>query len=89
MRKPKKFKYDHAEGYCFPTWLTLLDTDKRRFEGVLKMRRGKKEALLQLQADVKAVLARLLITYPGSRAERDYKDLNTQINNLLAKMQKG
>ena len=34
------------------------------------------------------MLDKLLLAYPGSRAERDYKDLDAQIRQLEAKLQK-
>ena len=92
--KTRRYRYDRAEGYCLPTWLTPYEGHAKRF-GVIKAAAlntkefGRRVALLAaLRQEVSAMLDKLLISYPGSRAERDYKDLDAQIRQLEAKLQK-
>lgn len=95
--KTSRYRYDRAEGYCLPTWLTPYAWHARRFGVISRIKAvtpnakefGRRVALLAaLRQEVSAMLDKLLISYPGSRAERDYKDLNAQIRQLEAKLQK-
>lgn len=95
--KTCRYRYDKAEGYCLPTWLTPYAGHARRFGVISRIKAatpnakefGRRVALLAaLRQEVSVMLDKLLISYPGSRAERDYKDLNAQIRQLEAKLQK-
>ena len=92
--KTRRYRYDRAEGYCLPTWLTPYEGHAKRFSGIKAAAPSAREfsrrvaLLAALQQEVSAMLDKLLISYPGSRAERDYKDLYTHIRQLEAKLQK-
>lgn len=91
------YRYDRAEGYCLPTWLTPYAGHAKRFGIISRIKAATPNAkdfdrrvalLAALRQEVSAVLDKLLLAYPGSRAERDYKDLDAQIRQLEAKLQK-
>lgn len=92
--KTRRYRYDRAEGYCLPTWLTPYAGHAGRFDMLKAAAPSARELskrvalLVALRQEVSAMLDKLLITYPGSRAERDYKDLDVQIRQLEAKLQK-
>lgn len=95
--KTRRYRYDRVEGYCLPSWLTPYAGHERRFGVISRIKAatpnarefGRRVSLLAaLRQEVSAMLDKLLITYPGSRAERDYKDLYTQIRQLEAKLLK-
>lgn len=92
--KTRRYRYDRAEGYCLPAWLTPYEGHAKRFGGIkaaaLDAREfGRRVALLAaLRREVLVILDKLRIAYPGSRAERDYKDLDAQIRQLEARLQK-
>lgn len=95
--KTRRYRYDRAEGYCLPTWLTPYAGHERRFGVISRIKAatpkakdfGRRVALLAaLRQEVSAMLDKLLVAYPGSRAERDYKDLDAQIRQLEARLQK-
>lgn len=95
--KTRRYRYDRAEGYCLPTWLTPYAGHAKRFGVISRIKAATPNAkdfnrcvvlLAALRQEVSAMLSRLLIAYPGSRAERDYKDLDVQIRQLEAKLQK-
>lgn len=95
--KTRRYRYDRAEGYCLPAWLTPYAGHERRFGVISRIKAATPKAkdykrrvvlLSALRQEVSAMLDKLLISYPGSRAERDYKDLYTQIRQLEAKLLK-
>lgn len=92
--KTRRYRYDRAEGYCLPTWLTPYAGHAKRFGGIKAAALNAKEfgrrvaLLAALRQEVSAMLNKLRISYPGSRAECDYKDLDAQIRQLEAKLQK-
>lgn len=92
--KTRRYRYDRAEGYCLPTWLTPYAGHAGRFGGIKAAAPSAREfsrrvaLLAALRQEVLVMLDKLRIAYPGSRAERDYKDLDVQIRQLEAKLQK-
>ena len=91
--KTRRYRYDKAEGYCLPTWLTPYAGHAGRFSRIKvatpnTREFGRRVVLAALRREVSAMLDKLRISYPGSRAERDYKDLDAEIRQLEAKLQK-
>lgn len=95
--KTRRYRYDRTEGYCLPTWLTPYAGHERRYGVISRIKAATPKAkdysrcvalLAALRQEVSVMLDKLLISYPGSRAERDYKDLYTQIRQLEAKLLK-
>lgn len=95
--KTRRYRYDRAEGYCLPSWLTPYAGHAKRFGVISRIKAATPAAkdfsrrvalLAALRQEVSAMLDKLLLAYPGSRAERDYKDLDVQIRQLEAKLQK-
>lgn len=89
-------RYSAQEGFCLPSWLTPYEGHARQFAALQRMqaktsRRKAFEkrvaAAAALRREVLAVLDGLRLTYPGSRAERDYKDLYVQIKKFEAALQ--
>ena len=95
--KKCRYRYDRAEGYCLPSWLTPYAGHAKRFGVISRIKAATPNAkdfsrrvalLAALRQEVSAMLDKLLLANPGSRAERDYKDLDAQIRQLEAKLQK-
>lgn len=92
-----RVRYNAQEGFCLPSWLTPYEGHARQFAALQRMQAKTSKskafekritAVAALRREVLAVLDSLYLTYPGSRAERDYKDLYLQIKQLEAKLLK-
>ena len=86
-----------SEGFCLPAWLSDCGRYERQHaalggEGQPKKAgsaswHNRQQALCVLLHDIHGELVQMHLAYPGSRAERAYKDLYTTIRGELSALQ--
>ncbi len=96
-RRKREAAYMPSEGFCLPAWLSDVGRYEQQHAALGRQGRPKKagsaswykrqQALCALLHDIRGQLVQLHLTYPGSRAERAYKDLYTTIRGELAALQ--
>lgn len=86
-RRKREAAYMPSEGFCLPAWLSNVGIYTARYSRIKRAHsstRKRQEALCALLQDVRQEMVNLLLSYPGSRAERALKDLYTTARRDLA-----
>lgn len=96
-RRKREAAYIPSEGFCLPAWLSDVGRYERQHAALGRQRQPKKagsaswqkrqKVLCSLLSDIHSQIVQMHLTYPGSRAERAYKDLYTTIRGELAALQ--
>lgn len=79
-RRKREAAYMPSEGFCLPAWLSNVGIYTARYSRIKRAHnstRKRQEALCVLLQDIRQEMVNLLLSYPGSRAERALKDLYT------------
>lgn len=88
-RRKREAAYMPSEGFCLPAWLSDVGIYTARYNRIKRAHsstRKRQEALCLLLQDIRQGMVNLLLSYPGSRAERALKDLYTTARCDLAGM---
>lgn len=96
-RKKREAVYNPSEGFCLPDWLSDIALYTQRYADISQQAKPRKagtaswqrrqKVLCSLLSDIHSQIVQMHLTYPGSRAERTYKDLYTTIRGELAALQ--